>query len=426
MRSFLKVFLCASLCLSSARAAEPLEIDRIVAVVNNAVVTAFDLNHRVRQAERQIAAQRIALPPRRVLEQQMLERMITERALLQYAADSGIRISAQQLDRSLARIAADNNMDLPAFRTALAKEGEHWSAFREQVRTEMTLSRMREREVDAKVSVSDAEIDLYLQNQGKANEPQEEYAINHILVAVPEAASPEVIAERRAKAEKALTELQAGRAFLAVSAAYSDAPNAIDGGSLGWRKAGQLPTLFLDAIKPLQKGAITPLLRSGNGFHLLQLADRRSQAFILEQTHARHILIKTNEIVTDAEATRRLNDLRGRILNGAADFGELAKLHSDDLSASKGGDLGWLNPDDTVPEFERAMNALKPGEVSEAIASPFGWHLISVIERRNQDLTQERRRIDARRAIRARKGEEAFDDFVRQIRDSAYVELRGE
>lgn len=405
--------------------AAPIPLDRIVAVVNNGIITEYELKTRVESTLKQLALQRTPAPPRHLLERQLLERMITERILLQMAEDTNIRFEGPQLDRALARIARQNNMELDQFRRALEQDGLDFNAFREQVRTEMTIARLREREVDNRVVVTEAEIDNYLSNPVLDTERKNEYLLAHILVTTPEGASPERLQTLRAKAEKALEELRAGADFGQVSAAYSDAQNALQGGVLGWRNEAQLPTLFMSAIQNLPPGGTTPVLKSSNGFHILKVLDKRGKdvTLVIKQTHARHILIKTNEIVGDTEARHRLRQLKERIENGA-DFAELARLHSDDLSASKGGDLGWLSPGDTVPEFERTMDSLRPGELSDPIQSPFGWHLIQVLERRDQDVTQERRRIEARQAIRARKAEEAFDDWVRQMRDRAYVEYR--
>lgn len=415
----------AALCWWGAATAAPLEIDRIVAVVNDGVITDFELRSRVEQVLRQFAAQKTQTPPRRILEKQVLERMVTEKILLQLAEDTNIRVDGQQLDRAIASIAQRNNLAPEAFRRALEAEGSDFSAFREQIRAEIVVGRLREREVDSRVVVTDAEIDNFLANNARDAARQDEYDLGHILVLTPEGASPEQLAELRAKAEKALAELRGGAEFSRVSAAYSDAANALQGGGLGWRAQAQLPALFLDAVKALNPGEVSGVLRSANGFHVLKVFDKRGKdvQYVVRQTHARHILIRTNEIVSDTDARNRLLQLKERVENGAA-FAELAKLHSDDLSASKGGDLGWLNPGDTVPDFERAMDALEPGQASAPVRSPFGWHLIQVLERREQDVSQERRRLEARRALRARKAEEAFDDWVRQTRDRAYVEYR--
>jgi peptidyl-prolyl cis-trans isomerase SurA len=293
------------------------------------------------------------------------------------------------------------------------------------MRNEMTIARLREREVDSKVQVTDAEIDNFLTTQSQAGDRQTEFNLAHILVATPEGASPEQIEKLRAKADKALAELKAGANFAQVSAAYSDTQNALQGGGLGWRGEAKLPSLYVAAVRDLPPGETTPVLKSASGFHIVKLIDKRGLdiSHVVQQTLVRHILIKTNEVVTDQDAKSRLATLLDRLRAGD-DFAKLAKLHSDDLSAAKGGDLGWINPGDTVPQFERAMDALQPGDISEPIRSPFGWHLIQVLERRSQDITQERRRSEARRAIRERKAEEAFDDWVRQARDRAYVEYR--
>lgn len=406
-------------------AAAPRDIDRIVAVVNTAVITEFELNSRVEQALAQLANQNTALPPRRLLQKQLLERMITERALVQVAEDTNIRIDGIVLDRAIARIAQNNKMSPEAFRKALEAEGTNFEMFRDQIRTEMTIARLKEREVDNKLVITDAEIDNFLANSAGNSDQQDEYNLAHILVLTPEGASPEKLAELKDKAEKALAELKAGADFTQISAAYSDTQNAVQGGGLGWRSEAQLPGLYASALRDMKPGEVSAVLKSGNGFHIIKLIDKRGKNVqtVIKQTHARHILVKTNEVVNDKDARNRLLLLKERIENGA-DFAGLAKLHSDDLSASRGGDLGWLNPGDTVPEFERTMDSLKPNELSAPVQSPFGWHLIEVLERRDQDVTQERKRLDARRAIRERKSEEAFDDWVRQARDRAYVEYR--
>jgi peptidyl-prolyl cis-trans isomerase SurA len=405
--------------------AAPVPIDRVVAVVNNGVITERELTQRVTQVLQQLAQQKVAVPPRAKMERQILDRMITDRTLLDLAEGTSLKASPEEVDRALTRIATQNKLSLPEFRLALEAEGQNWTAFREQMRNEITLDRLREREVNNRITVTDAEIALQLANVHVKTQAKDEYEIAHILITVPDAASPEVNEKRRLRAEEAWSKLRAGDDFAQVSALYSDAQNALEGGRLGWRGAAQLPNLFTDALPGLKPGDTSALLRSGNGFHILKLLNQRgaNQSYIVRQTEAAHILIKTNELVSDSEAQHRLAGLRERLSNGAP-FAELARINSDDLSASKGGKLGWLNPGDTVPEFERAMDALALNEVSPPIASPFGWHLIKVTARRDQDLSDERRRIEARRSIKAKKSEEAFEDWVRQTRDRAYVELR--
>lgn len=400
-------------------------LDRIVAVVDNDVITRGELDHRLRLIRQQLEKQGTPLPPAEVLEKQVLERMITDLLQLQYAARTGLRVDDNQLDKTIERIAEQNKLSLAEFRTALESEGIAFAQFREDIRREILLARLREREVDNRINVTEAEIDNLLTSKSSRGETDDELEVSHILIRVPEQATPEELQKLRSKAEDALKKLQEGADFGQISAGYSDAPNALEGGKLGWKKLSQLPELFQAALKPLRKGELSPILRSPNGFHILKVNDRKgnSTSLVVQQTHARHILIKPSEVVTDTEAQRRLADLKERIDNGAS-FEELAKQYSEDGSASKGGDLGWINPGDTVPDFEKAMNALAPGETSAPIRTPFGWHLIQVLERRSQDMTKEAARLRARQEIKSRKADEAYQDWLRELRDRAYVEYR--
>ena len=418
----LALLIAASTLLPAHAAVQPL--DHIVAIVNDEIITRQELAKRYQEVVQNLSRQNTPLPPREVLEKQLLERMVTELALQQHARTTGVRVDPAQVERALQRIAAQNRLDMAGLAAALEKTGQTIDSMRATIRNELLIARARERDVDNRISVSDAEIEGYLQTQVQQG-VETEYNFAHILVTVPESASPEQIQARRARAEDILAQLAAGADFAQLSASYSDAPNALQGGAFGWRASGKMPALFSEALKPLQPGQVSPVLRSSNGFHILKLVDKRGldATLSVSQTHARHILIKTNELTSESDARNRLLQLKERVDNGVK-FDELARLHSEDASASKGGDLGWINPGDTVPDFEKAMNALQPGEVSAPIQSPFGWHLIQVLERRDQDVTQERQKLLARQAIRERKAEEAFQDWVRQIRDSAYVELR--
>jgi peptidyl-prolyl cis-trans isomerase SurA len=404
---------------------EPALLDRVVAVVNNEVITRLDLDEQMRVALQQLRRQNTPLPAQDVLERQLLERLVTARVLVQTARETGLRVDDTQLQRSLERIAQENKLTPEAFRKALEGDGVNFNRFRDELRNEILIARLKEREVDSKILITDAEIDNYLKNQQSQGGKDDEYSLAHILVMVPEQASPEQIQARRAVAEKALSQLRGGADFRQVSAGVSDAPNALEGGPLGWRPSSRLPQMFVDGVKSLKVGDLSPVLRSANGFHILKLLDKRGNdtPVIVQQTHTRHILVRLNEVVSEADAKQRLSNLKERIDNGA-DFAELARLQSEDASSSRGGDLGWLAPGDTVPEFERAMNALEPGQVSGPVQSPFGWHLIQVLERRDEDLSKERQRLTARQAIRARKSDEAYQEWVRQQRDRAYVELR--
>ena len=400
-------------------------VDRIAAVVNTEVITRLELSERVTVARKQLLQQKVPLPPEGALENQILDRLINERAQLFFARETGLRVTDAEVDRALARIAQDNQLSLQAMRETLERDGIPFAKFREDIRNEIILSRLREREVESKIVVTEAEIDNFLATQKTLDGKDDEYNLSHILVVVPENASPEQIQQRRARAEQALAQLKEGADFRQVAATFSEAPDALQGGLMGWRQGERLPTLFTDALKAMKPGEVSAILRSGNGFHVLRLNESRgSQApVVVTQTHARHILIKTNELVSEAEAQSRLKSLKERLEN-KADFAELARVHSEDTSAAKGGDLGWITPGDTVPEFERAMDALKPGEISVPIQSPFGWHLIQVLERRNEDMSKERSRLMARQALRARKADEAYQEWVRQLRDRAYVESR--
>ena len=400
-------------------------VDRIVAVVNTDVITRFELDARIRIVVAQMERQRIPRPAQEVLERQVLERLISDRIQLQTARDTGIRIDDAQLNKTLERIAQENNLSIDGFRATLEKEGVPFARFREELREEIMLVRLRERDVDNRVAVSENEVENFLSARG-AQESEAEFNLAHILIQVKEQASPEEIQSRHARAEQALRELKGGAEFRSVAANYSDAPDALEnGGQLGWRKAARLPALFMDPLKTMKPGELSDILKSPNGFHILRLVEKRSggQPFFVQQTRARHILIKTTELTSEADIRQRLTQIRERIEHGA-DFAEMARLHSEDGSAPRGGDLGWINPGDTVPEFEQALAALKDNQVSAPVKSPFGWHLIKAEERRQQDVSQERQKMQARLEIRARKAEESFQDWVRQLRDSAFVEIR--
>ena len=400
-------------------------VDRIVAVVNKEVITATELAERVGYAERQLRRQGIPLPERAAFERQILEHLILEKAQLQLAADSGLRVDELQLDRAVQRIVEANKTSLPEFRRALEADGVSFERFRADVRKQILLTRLREREVDDRVQVSDGEIDIFLEVNKAVAANAVEYNVAHILVRIPEQASPERIAQARARAEQARAEAVAGGDFGRLAATLSDAGDALQGGALGWRAPSRLPELFADTLKSMQPGEVSPVLRSPAGFHIVKLVDRRGTgtAAAVTQTRVRHILIKTSELVSETDARRRLASLRERIVAGA-DFAELARLNSEDGSAARGGDLGWVLPGDTVPEFERAMLALKPGELSEPVRTPFGFHLLQVMERRTADVGVERQRMQARQVLRERKADEAYQEWLRLLRDRSYVEMR--
>lgn len=400
-------------------------VDRIVAIVNKEVITLSELDDAVGMAERELRRRGTPLPERSVLEHQMLERLILNKAQLQLARNSGLRVDELQLDRAVQRIAETNKMTLADFRQVLERDGVSFDGWRAQVREQMLLTRLREREVDDRVQVSDTELDLFLEQM--KNRPEAvEYNLAHILVRLPDQASPERIQAARARADKALAEARNGADFAALAASYSDAPDALQGGVLGWRNEDRLPEIFAAALAPLAPGEVSPVLRSPAGFHILKLVERRGAGADnapVRQTHVRHILIRTNEAVSDADARRRAQQLRERIVNGA-DFAEIARTNSDDPTAARGGELDWVYAGDTVPEFERAYEELKIGEVSQPVRTPFGYHLIQVLERRSSEVSPERRRLQARQVLRERKADEAYQEWLRQLRDQTYVELK--
>ena len=411
---------------------QPVLVDTIIAVVNSEVITLKELEDRLKLIERRMQREKIQMPARDVLKGQLLERMIVNRAQIQLAKESGIRVDDIMLDRSVARIAEQNNLSIQNFRDQLEKDGIPFSRFREEIREEITLQRLREKEVDNKLQISESEIDNFLAaSAGKTQGAEDEINIAHILVRVPENASAQQIADRRQRAETAMAQLKSGGDFAKIAASFSDASDAMAGGLIGWRSLSRLPQLYVEVTEKLAPNEVSAVVRSANGFHILKLLGKRSAsevqsggARMVQQTKARHILIKVNQVVPASEAKRKLTELKTRLNNKAAKFEDLAKLYSNDLSASKGGDLGWVYPGDTVPEFERAMNALQPGQVSDPVESPFGYHLIQVVERKTEEISRERLRLTARQALRDRKLEEAYEDWLRQLRDRAYVEYR--
>jgi peptidyl-prolyl cis-trans isomerase SurA len=412
--------------LAAPAAAQRVELlDRIVAVVNADVITRVELDRENGIAQETLRRQGTPLPQRDVLEKQLLERLITKNVLMQYARQTGLRVTDPEVEAALERIAAENKLKSADLRQAVEQSGVPFARFREDLRGELLISKLREREVEAKISVTDTEIQNFLRTQEAQPERVDEYNLSHILVTVPEQASPEDLKLRRGRAETALAQIRQGGDFRQAAASYSDAPDALQGGDMGWRPAGRLPTIFLQALKALKVGQVSDIVRSPAGFHILKLNDKRGNdtPILVNQTHARHILVRLNEVVSENDARNRLGELKDRIENGA-DFAELARLHSDDTTAARGGDLGWVSPGDTVPEFERAMAALQQGQVSKPFKTAFGWHIVQVLERREQDMSKDRQRIQARQAIRSRKSDEQWQEWVRQQRDKAYVEYK--
>ena len=427
MRSVRNVWALAAVvaALLSGPAMATQDLDRIVAVINDDVIMHTELDVKIQSVVAQMQEQDIPLPPRDILQKQVLDRLIMTRLQIQMAQNTGIRVDDETLNRTISNIAKENDLSLEQFRDILEQDGYGYEAFRREIRQEILISRLQQRQVDNRILVTDREIDNYLSNQEHQGESDFEFHIAHILIAIPEGASTRQLTNARETAEKALSELRDGADFGSMAATYSDGQQALDGGDLGWRKAGQVPTLFADFITDMEVGGISDLIKSPSGYHIIKLLDKRSsEQVVVTQTRARHILVRPDELSTPEDALRRLRQLRVRI-EGGDDFAELARAHSvDTMSAAEGGDLGWVNPGDLVPEFENVMNSLEPGATSQPFSSQFGFHIVQVLERREHDSTEDIKRARASEAIRRRKLEEARGDWLRQLRDEAYVEYR--
>ncbi|MDE0286238.1 MAG: peptidylprolyl isomerase [Gammaproteobacteria bacterium] len=424
MKPRLALALLAGMLLSGPVTAVQ-DLDRIVAVINDDVIMRSELAVKIRGVTTQMEEQNIPLPPLDILQKQVLDRLIMTKLQIQMAQNTGIRVDDETLNRTISNIARENELSLNQFREILEQDGYGYENFRREIRDEILISRLQQRQVDNRVIVTDREIDNYLSNQEHQGETDIEFHIAHILIAIPEGASSRQVTRARETAEQALSELQGGGDFASMAATYSDGQQALDGGDLGWRKAGQVPTLFADFISDMEVGGLSGLIKSPSGYHIIKLLDKRSsEQVVVTQTKVRHILVRPDELTTVDDARRRLQQLRMRI-EGGDDFAELAKAHSvDTMSAADGGDLGWVNPGDLVPEFENMMDSLEPGAVSEPFPSQFGFHILQVLDRREHDSTEDIKRARAREAIRRRKLEEARTDWLRQMRDEAYVEYR--
>ncbi|TDI80694.1 MAG: molecular chaperone SurA [Betaproteobacteria bacterium] len=405
------------------------DIDHIIAIVNEECITRRELDEILKISLKQLQKQGIQPPANDVLEKRLLEREILSLVQLQLASEIGMTIGDTELDQALTRIAKGNKMTKEEFYSVLRQEGISYGKFREEIRKEMLLLRLKEREVIQKIKVSEGEVDNFLYTQANLSDSSDEYLLSHIMVRIPEQASVIKIEIRRQHAEAALAKLKNGDEFAEVAAAFSDAADALKGGKLGWRPVTQLPINFSEVLKLMKPGELTQIIRSSSGFHILKLLERRSKieydVVVIDQSHVRHILIKVNELTSTTDAQIRITRLKERLDNDA-DFEELARLHSEDFTASAGGDLGWVSPGDTVAEFEQAMNGLQLGMVSEPVQSTFGWHLIQVIDRRTKDVSNEQQRRKASKTIRARKSNTAFQEWLQQLRDQAYVEYRYE
>ncbi len=400
-------------------------LDTIVAVVDDDVIMASELERKINRVASEAAKSGARLPPRADLEKQVLERLIMMNVQLQTADRIGIKVDDSMLNRAVSNIAAENNISLEKFRETIENEGFDFDQFREDIRDEITLSRLRQRQVDNRIFVSDREVKNYLATQSQQGNDVEEFRLQHILISIPEEADDKQKKEIKSKAEDVLEKLNSGADFAPIATEVSDAGNAVEGGDMGWIEASRIPSLFSSALSELNKGELSGLLKNDSGYHIIKLIGKRSSDIqMIPQTRARHILIRTNELITDSDAKSRLQQLKERIEAGA-DFSELARSHSDDkASAVDGGSLGWTSPGVMVPEFEKQMGELSDGEICDPFQTQFGWHIIQVLEHRQHDGTEELTLARARAAVKKRKVEEERQSWLIRLRDEAYVEYR--
>jgi peptidyl-prolyl cis-trans isomerase SurA len=407
------------------RPADRQTLNQIVAIVNDDVIMRSELDAAIKEVSAQLKEKNTTMPPQAVLEKQVLEKLILEHLQLQLAEVNGIKIDDITLNNKLQDIAKENGVSLTDFRAVLEREGYDYGSFRENIRHQLTIAQLRQQMVGSRISISDQEVDNLLASLQASQLGNTEYHLAHILIATPDAASEDQIQAARQRADRIVANLRAGADFTQTAIAESDAPTALEGGDIGWRSAGQLPSLFVDPVKEMHPGDVHDPIRSPSGFHIIKLVEQRGdERHIVNQTHVRHILLKTDAVHTNETIKTRLEQLESR-LRGGEDFATLAKSNSQDtLSAAKGGDLGWVNPGDLVPKFEEVMDNTQPGQISQPFETEFGWHILQVLERREHDSTEEYKRSKARQVIRKRKGDEELFLWLRRLRDEAYVEYR--
>jgi peptidyl-prolyl cis-trans isomerase SurA len=414
---------CALLFSSFLVSAEVL--DKIVAVVEDDVILEKELNREVSAITQRIQASHTHMPPELILRKQVLEKMIVDKLQRQLAERAGITVTEEMLNSSAADIAQRNNMNLQQFRAELERQGMSYKSFLDNMRNEIIINQLRSREIGGRIKVTDREVEHYLETQEKIGEEESvQYHLGHILIAVKEAASATEIQKARSKADDLVKKLRSGGDFTQIAISDSDDDNALKGGDLGWRTSNDVPTLFADRVSKMSPGEVADPIRSPSGFHIIKMLEVKGlDNHIITNTKVRHILIKTNELINDEEAQKRLLALKARIADGD-DFAALARAHSDDKgSALKGGSLDWVGPGDLVKPFEEAMGKLKINEISEPVQTQFGWHLIQVLDRKDKDNSEEQKKNRVRDAIRKRKIEEETELWIRRLRDEAYVEI---
>jgi peptidyl-prolyl cis-trans isomerase SurA len=401
-------------------------LGKIAAVVEDDVILEQELNQEVATISQRIQASKTQMPPEYVLRKQVLEKLVIDKLQRQLAEKAGINVTEEMLNNSAADIAQRNNMSLQQFREELQRQGISYKSFLDNMRNEIIINQLRGREIGGRIKVTDREVDHYMETQGQINnDAAVQYHLGHILIAVKEAASATEIQKAQNKADKLVNNLRAGQDFTQAAISESEDDNALKGGDLGWRSINDIPTLFTDKVSEMKLNEVSDPIRSPSGFHIIKMMDIKglNSDHMITKTKVRHILVKTNELIDDDEAKKRLLALKARIIDGD-DFASLARAHSDDKgSAIKGGSLDWVGPDDLVKPFEEAMGKLEINQISEPVQTQFGWHLIQVLDRKNKDDSLEHKRNNVRDAIRKRKIEEETELWMRRLRDEAYVEI---
>ncbi len=422
----MKYFLTILTLIATLNAqAAPVKIDGIAAIVNEEAVTLSELDNEIKTVKAQLQQQKSSQPSDAALQRQVLERLIVIHLKQQLADRNNIIIDDETLNRAISSIAKQNNISLAQLRNVIERDGFDFNLYRENIRHEILHTRLRQRYVDNRINITSAEIELFLKQQEKSGGNENEYQLNHILISIPEGASAETIQTAKQHAQAILDRLAKGEPFAELAIAESDSQQALSGGDLGWRKLGEIPSLFANIVVDMKKGDVSTLIRNPSGFHIIKLNDERGgDRHMVNQSHVRHILIKTDEVTDDNAALHKVEELKSRIEQGD-DFNLIAKAHSDDKgSAAKGGDLGWASPGQMVPAFEKVMNDIAPNKISDPFQSPFGWHILEVLERRTQDDTDQYKRNIARQQLFERKVSEEEELWLRQLRDEAYVEIR--
>jgi peptidyl-prolyl cis-trans isomerase SurA len=402
-------------------------LDRIAAVVNDGVVLTSELDEQTEEVIARLREQSTELPPRNVLRRQILERLVVDEIQMQRAARLGIQVSDDMLNGALADVAQRNNMSFADLPRELEAQGIDYRTYREEIRKQLTLQLLRQRDVIGRISISPREMEQALARQQNAPDINSEYNVSHILISVPVTASPEQIQAREERVRDVWERAKAGQDFAQLAVTYSESTTNIEGGSLGWRKGSQLPSIVGDAIAKMKPGEVSDPIRTPSGFHLFRLNEIRGglQQSVQSQTHARHILLRTNELEDDQTVEQKLADIRRRVLEGGEDFGAIAAVTSNDPgSAPQGGDLGWTGPGTFVPEFERQLNALQENEISPPFRTQFGWHIVQLLGRRMHDITQDMLRQQVFVQLRESKAEEETELWLRRLRDEAFVEYR--